>query len=83
MEYDELKKELIKYWDSLSDLESGEVVKILHKNERGVNGFIKSNKGEFYFSIPAKIKISKFIEIGSKVLFEINGDRARVVRIKT
>ena len=81
MEYEELKKELFKYWDSFMNLEKGKITKILHQNERGVDGFIKSKKGDFYFSLPARNKISKYIKMGVNVMFEINGDRAKVIRV--
>lgn len=49
----------------------GEIVKILHDNERGKVGFIKSNGNEYYFSVnPNYHSISK-IAVGTKVLFEI------------
>lgn len=49
----------------------GEIIRILHDNERGKDGFIKSNRKEFYFSVnPNFLSFSK-ISVGTKVLFEI------------
>lgn len=49
----------------------GEIIRILHDNERGKVGFIKSNGKEHYFSVnPNYHSISK-IAVGTKVLFEV------------
>ncbi len=85
-DFEKLKNELQKYWQSYEvfpiynddkHIESsnidikGEVVKILHDNERGKDGFIKYNGREYYFSVfPDFHSISK-IAVGTKVFFEI------------
>jgi tetratricopeptide (TPR) repeat protein len=49
----------------------GEIIRILHDNERGKVGFLKSNGREFYFSVhPNSHTISK-LKVGTKVVFEI------------
>jgi tetratricopeptide (TPR) repeat protein len=85
-DFKNLSNELKKYWDSFkapqtrkfdnsetsrfSDLE-GEVVRILHDNDRGKVGFIRSNGMEHYFSVnPNFHSISKIV-VGTRVLFEI------------
>lgn len=63
----------------------GEIVKILHDNERGKVGFIKCNGNEHYFSVnPNYHSISK-ITVGTKVLFDIlppKDDKKDQTRIK-
>ena len=63
----------------------GEIVKILHDNERGKVGFIKSNGKEYYFSVnPNYHSISK-IAVGTNVAFEIKpatNDKKEQIRIK-
>ncbi|MCO5231959.1 MAG: hypothetical protein M9958_12485 [Chitinophagales bacterium] len=63
----------------------GEIVKILHDNERGKVGFIKSNGKEYYFSVnPNYHSISK-IAVGTNVAFEIKpatNDKKEHIRIK-
>lgn len=49
----------------------GEIVRILHDNERGKVGFIKSNGKEHYFSVNPKFQFISKIAVGTKVLFEI------------
>lgn len=49
----------------------GEIVRILHDNERGKVGFIKSNEKKFYFSVNLKFHSISKIAVGTKVLFEI------------
>jgi hypothetical protein len=49
----------------------GEIVRILHDNERGKVGFIKSNGKEFYFSVNPNFQSISKIAVGTKVLFEI------------
>lgn len=58
----------------------GEIVEILHDNERGKVGFIKSNGKEHYFSVNANYHSISKIAVGTKVLFEIlspKGDNQR------
>ena len=49
----------------------GEIVRILHDNERGKVGFIKSNDRENYFSVNSNYHSISKIAVGTKVLFEI------------
>jgi len=49
----------------------GEIVRILHDNERGKDGFIKSKGKEFYFSIKPNFQSISKIAVGANVLFEI------------
>jgi len=79
----DLKRELRKYWDSFKPTESvnhnkqkeenscGEVVRILHDNERGKVGFIRSNDKEYYFSVSASFHLTEKVVVGSKLIFKI------------
>lgn len=49
----------------------GEIVRILHDNERGKVGFIKNNGKEHYFSVNPNFQSISKIAVGTKVLFEI------------
>jgi hypothetical protein len=83
-----LIKELQNYWSSYlpkKELLKGTITKILHNNERGIDGFIKSNK-DYYFIIPKYFKISDKIAINKKVEFEkiilSNGkERAKIIKV--
>ena len=82
----ELKNELQKYWDGFKSTPTktyhrdkietnknfeGEIVKILHENERGKDGFINCNGKEYYFSVNPNYLSIYNIVIGTKVLFKI------------
>ncbi len=64
----------------------GEIVRILHDNERGKVGFIKSNDRENYFSVNSNYHSISKIAVGTKVLFEIlppkDDNNKEQVRIK-
>lgn len=81
-----LKRELKNYWNTFKPEQSktfnrsktttnqnfeGEIVRILHDNERGKVGFIKSNGKEHYFSVSPNYHSISDISVGTKVLFEI------------
>ena len=82
----ELKKELQKFWNSFNttpiktfdktktttdkNLE-GEIIEIRNDNERGKDGFLKSNGQKYYFSVSSNFHLSPNIMVGKKVLFEI------------
>jgi len=90
-----IKNELIKYWKSCQpktdkSLKSkklqGYIKKILNNNEKGKNGFITSNKQDYYFVLPKHIKFIENVELNTKVEFEVlelnNGKkRAKIVKI--
>jgi len=83
-----LIKELKTYWTSFipkKELLSGIITKILHNNEKGVNGFIKSNKKDYYFTLPKHLKISDKIAQNKKVEFEIiqinERERAKIIKV--
>lgn len=63
----------------------GEIVRILHDNDRGKVGFLKSNGKEHYFSVNSNyLSISK-IAVGTKVLFVVlppKEDKKEQIRIK-
>lgn len=78
-DFKNFKNELQKYWDSFKapqtktfGKQTGEIVRILHDNERGKAGFIKSNEKEYYFSINLNFQSVSEIAVGVKVLFEIS-----------
>ena len=99
-DFKKLKNELQKYWDSFKAQQTktfdnskttednnleGEIVKILHDNERGKVGFIKSNEKEHYFSVNPNFHAIAKIAVGTKVLFEIKPatvDKKEQTRIK-
>ncbi len=77
-----LKSELKKYWNSFSQVKNksfsdtkrtqkGEVVRIMNDNERGKDGFLKSNNKDFYFSVSSNFHLTPKVEIGTKVEFII------------
>lgn len=81
----ELKNELKKYWNGFNSNQVvkskspksnernsvGEVVRILHDNERGKVGFIKSNENEHYFAVSSNFHLTPKIIVGSKIIFQI------------
>lgn len=79
----DLKNELRKYWESFKPSQNekdnkekddnwqGEVVRILHDNERGKVGFLSSNGKEYYFSVGSSFHLTPKIVIGSIVNFKI------------
>ncbi|MDQ1139517.1 tetratricopeptide repeat protein [Pedobacter agri] len=95
-----LKRELKNYWNTFKPEQSktfhkpkiitnqnfeGEIVRILHDNERGKVGFIKSNGKEHYFSVNPNYHSISDISVGTKVLFEIlppKDDKKEQTRIK-
>jgi tetratricopeptide (TPR) repeat protein len=81
-----LKSELKKYWNSFSKSDNrqktpkhrnnsdnlhGEIIKLLHDNERGKDGFIKSDDNEFYFSASPNWHLTTELTVGTKVIFKI------------
>ena len=85
-ELKELKRELQKYWDSFNAKPrktydktntdtnknfEGEIIEIRNDNERGKDGFLKSNGQKHYFSVSSNFHLTPNIMVGKKVLFEI------------
>lgn len=79
-----LKSELKKYWNKFqkgnnnsknrrSTVESfqGEIIKLLHDNGRGKDGFVRSGDDEFYFSAPSNWHLTMELTLGTKVIFTI------------
>lgn len=81
-----LKSELKKYWNgfykndnrhkrpkhsSNSGNLQGEIIKLLHDNERGKDGFIKSEDNEFYFSASPNWHLTTELTVGKKVVFKV------------
>lgn len=81
-----LKSELKKYWNGFnknnerqktpkhrnnSDNLQGEIIKLLHDNERGKDGFIKSDNNEFYFSASPNWHLTSDLTVGKKVVFKV------------
>jgi len=77
-----LKSELKKYCNGFSQekkksfsnikgTQKGEIVRIMNDNERGKDGFLKSNNKDFYFSVSSNFHLTPKIEIGTKVEFTI------------
>ena len=97
-EINKLKSDLNKYWNSFKpkqknpsksnpNIQNGEVVKIMHDNERGKDGFLKCDGTEYYFSLSANYHLTPKISIGSKVGFKIlsaeNGkkEQTRIIKL--
>jgi len=101
-ELQNLKSELKKYWNGFnkndnkqktqkyrnnSDNLQGEIINLLHDNERGKDGFIKSGGNDFYFSVPQHLNMSSKLHLGTKVIFTVipakNGkkERARILNL--
>ncbi|WP_165026165.1 tetratricopeptide repeat protein [Dysgonomonas sp. ZJ279] len=96
----ELKNELKKYWNDFNSNQVvkskspksnernsvGEVVRILHDNERGKVGFIKSNENEHYFAVSSNFHLTPKIIVGSKIVFQIlpavEGEKEQVKILK-
>ena len=85
-ELKELKTELKKYWNGFNTNENrsktpqrksntdnlqGEIIKLLHDNERGKDGFIKSGNNEFYFSATPSWHLTTELTVGTKVIFKV------------
>ena len=85
-ELNNLKSELKKYWNgfnkndnrqstqkhkSNSNNMQGEIIKLLHDNERGKDGFIKSDDNEFYFSTSPVWHLTTELTVGKKVVFKV------------
>lgn len=81
-----VKSELKKYWNGFnknvesqktpkhrnnSDNLQGEITKLLHDNERGKDGFIKSDNNEFYFSASPNWHLTSELTVGKKVVFKV------------
>ncbi len=77
-----LKSELKKYWNSFSPdkkksfskpkgTQKGEILRIMNDNERGKDGFLKSDNKDFYFSLSSNFHLTPKVEIGTKVEFSI------------
>jgi len=75
-----LESELKKYWQSLvpqkneirkSVLLEGVILKLLNNNERGKDGFLKSDSKEYYFRLSANFPLTPQIDVNSQVMFEV------------
>ncbi|WP_185204697.1 hypothetical protein [Chryseobacterium sp. C3] len=62
----------------------GEITRLLHDNNRGKVGFIKSQEKEHYFSVSTNYHLISKIAVGTKVLFEIfiTSDEYRKQQVK-
>jgi len=76
-----LEIELKKYWKSLTPKKQradkqgtmqGIVLRLLHDNERGKDGFLKCGNKEYYFSLSSNYHLTPQININSKVIFEVH-----------
>jgi len=74
-QFKELEKELKEYWAGVTvkNRLSGEIIRILNNNERGVHGFINHDNNEsVYFSLQRTCNFCEKIKVGSFVEFEIS-----------
>ncbi len=87
-EIGKLKSELKKYWNGFSPekkksfskpkgTQKGEIVRLMNDNERGKDGFLKSNNKDFYFSLSSNFHLTPKVEIGTKVEFIIEPSKDR------
>jgi len=97
-DFNKLKNEIQKYWDSFKTSQTndksktttniiieGEIVKFIHNNEKGKVGFIRSKGKEYYFSVDPNFHSFSKITLGTKVFFEIKqatDDNKEKARIK-
>jgi tetratricopeptide (TPR) repeat protein len=81
---DDLLRDLTAFWKSFvpanqsadSDRLQGRIYKILHQNERGVNGFITYAEGRtIYFTMPAHHPAASTIKVGMDVSFSISSSK--------
>lgn len=85
-ELNNLKTELKRYWNGFTKNDNrkktpkhrsnaenlqGEIIKLLHDNERGKDGFIKSDNNEFYFSASPNWHLTTELTVGTKVIFKV------------
>jgi len=88
-ETEQLIEKLKNYWTSFlpkKEIKQGKIIRILHDNERGKNGFISCENQEHYFAIPTHINFIDKIEENIKVGFEIiklqdGRERAKILNI--
>lgn len=97
-----LKVELQKFWNGFNTYErknkthqyktnsdnlQGKIIKLLHDNERGKDGFIKSGDKEFYFSASPSWHLTSDLTVGQKVSFKIlpaidgKKEQARILKL--
>lgn len=83
IDFNSLKNELNNFWDSKIPKEIGEIVKILHNNERGVDGFLKYKDKDYYFKL-RKNRLNKILKVGCEVDIEIDEDKKRafIIRVR-
>lgn len=93
-----LKRELKNYWDTFKEAapnnkvqssaaQAGVIRTILNDNEKGKNGFISTDNGDIYFTLPAHLELTKDLALGSKVSFTVrmhkDKEQARITKIIT
>ena len=64
----------------MTNKSQGEIVEILHDNERGKDGFLLSNNKKYYFYLSSKFHLTAKVSIGTIVDFiveENNDDKNR------
>lgn len=72
--------------ETSNDILFGTIKKILNDNEKGKDGFISSDGGDYYFNLPIHIGFSKDVSTGSSVKFveipQTNGKkRAKIIKV--
>jgi len=89
-----LESELKKSWNSLAPQKNkpnksenfqGIILRFLHDNERGKDGFLKCDNKEYYFSLSSNYHLTPKVDINSKVIFEVcpsNDGKKELARIK-
>ncbi len=75
------------YDGSAELLFQGKVIKILHDNEKGKDGFLKSENKQHYFTLSSKFHLTPEIDVGSLVKYKIlptaegKKEQVRIVKI--
>jgi len=91
----ELKSELKKYWNSCNQHKNkntdnkftGKIIKILHNDEKGADGFIKLNENKsVYFKVNMNEEVKNKLDIGLEVEFKIlpaiNDKKEKAIQLK-
>ena len=94
--YHDLKNELTKYWEKFKfqskdethlPIKTGKIDMILNDNEKGKNGFIKTNDNKsYYFNIKKSEEICESIKTGIEVSFKVlppkDGKKEQAVKLR-
>jgi tetratricopeptide (TPR) repeat protein len=98
--FNSLLSELRKFWNSKKSSTSvgfnnkkvplksdtGQIIRMIHNNDRGADGFIKYKSGDIYFTVKSDEAIKMQLKIGLKVEFKIipskDGKKEKAISLK-